>query len=229
MKTGADGFRERRVDMKLQYLGHSCFRAESGNWAVILDPYRPGTVPGLGDLREEADLCLCSHEHGDHNGREGVKIREAKCGENGENPFVIEKLDSWHDDRKGELRGSNTIHILHAEGMKVVHLGDLGCMPGEEQLKLLEGADALLAPVGGYYTAPPELICSLTERIRPRVMIPMHYRTQGSGFDVLSTCEDYLKNCRDTVCYDGDTLELTAQTPPHTAVLIQKYYLGSKP
>ena len=129
--------------MKLCYLGHSCFKVESKGYEIVLDPYGAGSVPGLGDLDVEADMCLCSHGHGDHHGTEGVKLREGSE----RNPFQIEKVESWHDDQKGELRGSNTIHILHAEDMKVVHMGDVGCVPEEWQLRVLAGADVLLVPV----------------------------------------------------------------------------------
>ena len=60
--------------MKLTWLGHSCFKVEKDGFAVILDPYRDGSVPGLKNVRETADMVLCSHEHGDHNGRECVTV-----------------------------------------------------------------------------------------------------------------------------------------------------------
>lgn len=203
--------------MKLQYLGHSCFKVESDGYEIVLDPYEPGSVPGLGDLDVEADLCLCSHGHGDHHGTDGVKIRggERNC------PFEIGKVESWHDDQGGTLRGSNTIHILCAEGMKVVHMGDVGCMPEEGQLEALLGADALLIPVGGYYTADIRIIRQIVERTAPRVVVPMHYRSAQSGFPVLKTCEEYLSGREDVIRYETDTLLLDQETKPQTAVLQQ--------
>ena len=69
-----------------------------------------------------------------------------------QNPFEILKIDTFHDEQKGRLRGPNCIHILKANGMKVAHLGDLGCSLSAEQMELLKKTDALLLPVGGYYT-----------------------------------------------------------------------------
>lgn len=203
--------------MKLQYLGHSCFKVESEGYEIILDPYEPGSVPGLRELNVEADLCLCSHGHGDHNGTGGVKIREGEKA----SPFVIEKVESWHDDQGGTLRGSNTIHILCAEGRKVVHMGDVGCLPEEGQMEALSGADVLLIPVGGFYTAELEIIRQIVERIAPRVVVPMHYRSEQSGFPVLKTREEYLSCCKDVIQYDTDTLILDTEMAPQTAVLLQ--------
>lgn len=173
--------------MKIQFLGHACFKVVSGEFAVILDPYSEGSVPGLRDLEEIANLCLCSHGHGDHHGVDRITVIE------GENPFSVKKLDSWHDDKKGTLRGANIIHILEADGVKAVHMGDIGCMPQSEQLAAVRGADVLMIPVGGHYTAAPEVICDMIRQINPKVIIPMHYRNEKSGFDVIGTCEEFVE------------------------------------
>ena len=107
--------------MKITWIGHSCFKIESAGYAIITDPYEDGYVPGLKPLRESADMVLCSHEHGDHNARNLIKIKEGqKC------PFTVETIDTWHDEVHGKKRGPNTIHILEAEGIRVAHMGDLG-------------------------------------------------------------------------------------------------------
>ena len=72
----------------------------------------------------------------------------------------------------------------------------------------MENADVIMAPVGGYYTAEPEVIRELIGRLSPAVMIPMHYRTEKSGFPVLKTCEEYLKDCENVTKYDTDSILL---------------------
>ena len=62
--------------MNITWIGHSCFKIESDGYIVITDPYEDGYVPGLKPLRESADMVLCSHEHGDHNARSLVSVRE---------------------------------------------------------------------------------------------------------------------------------------------------------
>ena len=53
----------------------------------------------------------------------------------------------------------------------------------------------------------------------PRVVIPMHYRGETFGFDVLGTVEAFADMCEVVVEYPGAFLELTKETEPHTAVL----------
>lgn len=203
------------MSIKIKWLGHSCFAVECKDYRIVLDPFEPGSVPGLLPVREEAHLVLCSHEHFDHNYRAGVVVSEQP----GENPFQVTALSSYHDDQQGALRGKNTIFLLEAEGMRIVHFGDIGCMPGELVLEKLRGADAVMIPVGGHYTVNAAEAQAILDEIRPRVVIPMHYRSEKFGFDVLSTVEDFLKLCGPTVRFGGTFLELTPETPRQVAVL----------
>lgn len=132
--------------MNITWLGHSCFVVESAGWRVVLDPYYVETYPAL---HIEADEALCSHGHRDHDFLEAVTLLGR---DKSESPFTVETVSTFHDDKKGSLRGENAIHILRAEGMTLVHCGDLGHELNEEQLAAVKGCDALLIPVGGYYT-----------------------------------------------------------------------------
>ena len=50
------------AEIQIQWLGHSCFRVECQGYAIVLDPFEPGSVPGLRDIQQTADQVLCSHE-----------------------------------------------------------------------------------------------------------------------------------------------------------------------
>ena len=64
-------------------------------------------------------MVLCSHEHSDHGYTQAVQIRE-----NGpENPFQITKIDTFHDDASGSMRGPNRIHLNKAGEIALVHAG----------------------------------------------------------------------------------------------------------
>ena len=103
----------------------------------------------------------------------------------------------------------------------MAHLGDLGCTLEPEQMEKLKGLDALMIPVGGFYTIDAKQAKALVDQLQPRVTIPMHYRGDGFGYEVTGPLEDYLALCRDqnVVRYPGNTLELTPDTPAQTAVL----------
>ena len=200
--------------MKITWLGHSCFTVESQGYKIVLDPYKDGSVPGLAPVREEADQVLCSHGHGDHCGTECVTLRQGKPS-----PFTVETIDTWHDGKKGALRGPNTIHILSDGQCRVAHLGDLGCDLTPEQKDRLRNLTALLIPVGGHYTIDAAQAKRLADELSPTVTVPMHYRQAGVGFDVIGTVDQFTRLCDNVVTYSGSELELTPQIVRQTAVL----------
>ena len=200
--------------MKLIWNGHSCFTVETEQGTVVLDPYEDHYVTGLGALNLKADAVLCSHDHKDHGAEEVVRLTGKPCA------VQVEKINTFHDEVGGAKRGVNVIHILSAEGMRVVHCGDLGCELEPEQMEQMKGADALLVPVGGFYTIDAAQAKQLVDTVKPRVVIPMHYRGDGFGYEVLARVEDYLLLCDNVVHYDTNVLELTKDTPAQTAVLI---------
>ena len=145
--------------------------------------------------------------------KELITLTGKECG------VGVEEIHTFHDPEEGKLRGTNIIHIFSAEGMKVAHMGDLGCELSAEQLEKLQGLDAMLVPVGGFYTIDAKQAKALVDAVKPRVVIPMHYRGENFGYEVIGPVEDYLALCDNVVKYEGNSLELTKDTPAQTAVL----------
>ena len=199
--------------MKITWLGHACFALESEGYRIILDPYTMDTYPALHTFGNEA---LCSHGHADHNYPQAVALtRGAK------RPFTVEKVATFHDEQGGALRGTNTMHILRAEGLTVVHCGDLGHFPTDEQLAAITGADALLIPVGGFYTIDAAMAKRVADAAKPRVIVPMHYRHEPYGLRPVGTLDEFTKLYAGVTYLDGNEFTLTAEQP--TGVIVPKY------
>ncbi len=201
--------------IKLTWLGHSCWKIEKDGVTIVLDPMQDGSVPGVRSVRESADLVLCSHGHGDHNAEQLITL----TGKDVSEVFDISSYECPHDDACGTKRGMNQIRILKSEGLSVAHMGDVGCIPAQEIIQALKGVDVMLLPVGGYFTLAPELAAKLVELTAPRVVIPMHYRTDSAGYDVISTVDGFLSFFDNTVYYDGPVFELDETTISQTAVM----------
>lgn len=176
--------------MKIEYLGHSCFRLDD---CLVIDPYKDGSVPGLPELRTSSAKVICTHEHADHSGRECVEIDDSRgCN------FDVVEVPSFHDDAGGALRGPNTIFVITgSDGEKLVHLGDLGHFPDDSQLAAISSADYLLIPVGGHYTIDARVAVKICEAAQPKWIIPMHYRTDVSGYPEIATVDEFLSLCEE--------------------------------
>ncbi|MHA1575890.1 MAG: MBL fold metallo-hydrolase, partial [Candidatus Thorarchaeota archaeon] len=53
--------------MKVTFLGHAAFKIESDGKTVFIDPWLSGPTSSMKtDEVENADICLVTHDHGDH-------------------------------------------------------------------------------------------------------------------------------------------------------------------
>lgn len=201
--------------MQIIWLGHSCFKIKSSNAVVMIDPYKDGSVPGLSDVRESADLVLCSHEHEDHSGRECVTLSGKDTPD-----IKITKIESYHDEHEGAQRGKNIIHVLEADGYRIAHLGDLGCALREEQKEPLKNLDLLLIPVGGFFTIDAHKAAELIRELKPKTVIPMHYREDGNayGYDVIGTVSEFTEIAGSVTAVDGS--EILMENRPETQVVV---------
>ncbi len=193
--------------MKIIWHGHSCFEISGKEGTIVFDPYQSGSVPGLNPLKLKANLVLCSHEHDDHNARNCVEVAPKD--------FKVTCIETYHDHHQGSHRGKNTIHIVDFEDMKVVHMGDIGYVM--DDVSKLKNCDILMIPIGGYYTIDTKEALEYIERIKPRIVIPMHYRSHEFGYDVLSTNEEFIKNRKD-ICYVKDVIEVNQETQKQTVI-----------
>ncbi len=176
--------------MKIRFLGHACFYLESDSGVrIITDPYKRGAFGALHyePVNEEADIVLISHDHADHNAINEVKgspevVKGA--GEKEVKGIKIKGIDTYHDESQGRERGKNTMFLFEVDGIKVLHLGDLGHELTENELKEIGEIDIVLAPVGGYFTIDAEKAFKILQNLRPRVFIPMHFKNEKVEFPI---------------------------------------------
>ena len=200
--------------VSIAYYGHSCFCLSCGGQRIVLDPYADGSVPGLPPLRLEAEYVYCSHQHSDHNAEVCVTL----TGKGQPPKFIVTELLTDHDGTGGSQRGKNIIRIFDFDGLRVAHFGDLGRPLTASERDALSGLDAALIPVGGFFTIDARQAKAVIDAIRPRVAVLMHFRTDHSGYEVISHMDDVVRAMGDVVLA-GNTLELTEDTPREIVIL----------
>ncbi len=203
--------------MRITWHGYACFEIESGGYTLALDPYRAGTLAGFPALDLCADEVLCSHGHDGHCAAGDVKLRHSAAA----SPFEIETLETDHDVMGGRLRGKNLVRIIRAEGLKIIHLGDLGCKLSQDGMSRITGADALMVPVGGILTIEPYSAYELCRAASPRVILPMHYNV-GGGSRRLRRLEEFTSLFAPVEVRFADTsgFVLTRETPSGVLALL---------
>lgn len=184
--------------MDIVYLGHSSLRLKGKTASLVTDPFDPDMV-GSSFPKVAADVVTVSHDHKDHSNTKSVK--DVKRVVNGPGEYEINEvsiigIQSFHDDKKGKLRGKNTIYVIEMDGLRIVHLGDLGHKLSEKIVEQIGDVDILMIPVGGEYTINASIAVEVVRSIEPKLVIPMHFKTpklKPETFAKLTTEEPFVK------------------------------------
>jgi len=135
----------------------------------------------------DADLVLITHEHADHNGLEAINgsppVLRSTAGRLQSPVGEVLAIASEHDEAAGTERGPNTIFVFDLDGVRVAHFGDFGQTAlRDEQAAAVGQVDLMFLPVGSGPTIGAEQASAIIERLSPRWVVPMHYRTHRIGF-----------------------------------------------
>lgn len=208
---------------KVQFLGHASFLITSSSGVrIVTDPYTSNERFNYLPVNETADVVTVSHEHSDHNNVATVGGQpEVIRGVGVKNVKGIEfrGIGSYHDDSSGKQRGANTIFCFSADGIKFCHLGDLGHQLGAEQVAEIGQVDVLFIPVGGGHTIDANAATLISNALKPRITIPMHYGTPKVTF-TLAGVEEFLKDKTNVKRLNTSILELKPSSLPVTPEII---------
>jgi L-ascorbate metabolism protein UlaG (beta-lactamase superfamily) len=211
--------------MKIKWLGHSAFLITSDSGTrIITDPYKPADDLKYGEIKESADIVTVSHDqHTDHNNVAAVRG----------NPQVVRKtteakgikfkgIPTYHDDAGGSKRGRNTVLCFEIDGVNVCHMGDLGHPLSQAQLAELDKVDVLLIPVGGFFTIDAKTASRVCDQLKPRVVIPMHYKTAKLDFPITGV-DEFLRGKDNVTRLDSSEVELKkGELPAGTQIMVPK-------
>lgn len=164
--------------MEIFNLGHACYLFKGENVSFVVDPYQDGSVPNLRLPRVSANYIFKSHEHSDHNAIDLIKCEPTNA------KLKYETIVVPHDHHNGAHRGLNIMHIFDIDGLKIIHTGDLGCIPNQDVLEKMKNADVLLIPINGHFTVSSNEVAEILKLVKPKLTIPMHYHKvrKNSGY-----------------------------------------------
>ena len=216
--------------MKVKWLGHASFLLTSDRGIkVVTDPYTTGGSINYGEIPETADVVTVSHEHGDHNNTSAVEGDPVVL--NGAGTWKVKGIEftgvsTFHDMVQGAQRGPNTVFCFTIDGIKVCHLGDLGHMLSDQEISEVGQVDLLLIPVGGNYTIDATVATEICTKFNPRVVIPMHYKTEGCDYPI-ADAEDFLRGrVKVSRRVDDSEIELSKESlPQNTETVVLKHSL----
>jgi L-ascorbate metabolism protein UlaG (beta-lactamase superfamily) len=200
----------------------------SGVWGLWFPKDFPKTV---------VDVCLSTHTHFDHDATDKVDATSVLDRMIGTWSFSDVKITAIADKHATDCPGSykwiNAVkefggdpyppnnpghldmvtYVVETGGMRILIWGDNRHNPPEEVWKSWGKIDVLTLPVdGSWHVLSYEQGDSIVERLKPKIVIPTHYRAPGvsSTLSTLQTADDYVQGQKKKQKLESSKLALTA-------------------
>lgn len=218
--------------MKVKWFGHAAFLVTSDEGRrVIIDPYEPGSYDGAvryEAITEEADCVLVTHDHADHNAVANLPGNPEVvkgAGQRTIRGLTFKGILTYHDETRGSQRGENTAFVFEMDGVTLCHLGDLGHTLSDKEVAEIGPVDVLLIPVGGVFTIDASHASRVVEQLRPKIVLPMHYKTKSCGFPIAGV-EPFLQDKQGVKRMDSSEVDITkADLPAQTQIIVLQHAL----
>ena len=225
--------------MEITWFGHAAFKLTPDDGpSVITDPYTPEGV-GYDPIAETAELVIISSDDDDAHCRADLIPGAPEVV----NALGVAQSGGWHQSAKGlavtaieaaewdkhpehAVPGQNGMYRFELDGLKIAHMGDVGNPLTPAQQDFFEDVDILFALGGGYLTIELPDLMEMIHRVRPRLIIPMHFRTltyrPRNTMWIGSFLEHFRDDAVDFAC--AHTITLTkADIPDTTRVCVMDY------
>ena len=69
-----------------------------------------------------------------------------------------------------------------------------------------------MIPVGGYFTIDAQQALEICKRLKPQVILPMHYKTAFNDDWTIAKVDGFLEACRGELGKEAETLDLLRVT-----------------
>lgn len=224
----------RPAAVTLRWYGHSTFLITSSQGTKILTDPMP-TNMGY-DIKpiDGVDIVTIGHEHSDHNNTKlatgnpivlrGLAGREWATVDQKVKDVTIRNVPTFHDNSQGTQRGKNSAFAFELDGLRIVHLSDLGHILSQEQAAAIGPVDVLLIPVGGFYTIDGAQATQVVQQLSPKIVVPMHYKTPRLSTDWPGTGVEPFLEGKKVDRPNNTTITISKTTLPQaTTVVVLNY------
>jgi len=201
--------------LQIRWHGHSCFEITNDK-TLVTDPH-DGKSIGIPAPNVQGDIILVSHDHYDHNCVKNVEKNGSKVVLDGRKRTIddieISGVDSFHDEEQGAKRGNNIMYKIEVDGLKFCHLGDLGHDLDEETVEKIGDVDVLFVPIGGTFTVDEKQAWDVIKKIKPKIVVPMHYKIGGLSLPIAGI-DAFLEQNPYKLLHVGNEIEIDKEDLP---------------
>ena len=201
--------------LQIRWHGHSCFEI-TNRVTLVTDPH-DGKSIGIHAPSVTGDIILVSHDHYDHNSVKSVEKEDCKIITDTRKRNItnveIKGIESFHDECRGEKRGSNIIYKFTMEDITFCHMGDLGHDLDEDTVQKIGDVDILFIPIGGTFTLDAKQAWRIIKKVKPRIAVPMHYKIGGLSLPI-TEIEPFLEKSKYEILKVGNEIDIEKEDLP---------------
>lgn len=201
--------------LTVTFLGHAGFIFDDGSHSHVIDPFLNGNP--LAPMDPDAVTCQSislTHGHEDHvgdseaiakrnnatiyaafelaefMGAKGIACEPMNPGGRISTSFGwIALTQAFHSSSYGGVyMGMPCGVVINIGGVTIYHCGDTGLFSDMKLIGEIYKPDIACIPIGDRFTMGPELASRAAEFIKPKIAVPIHYKTfpviaqDASGF-----------------------------------------------
>jgi len=163
----------------LQWYGHSSFLIHSGSQTKVVADPNFNVTPGI-----QADAVTVSNDHFTHNNTgavtgnpiilRGITFKQTwQPIRTSVKDITIVNIPSQRSANWGAI--ANSIFIFEMGSLCIAHLGNIGHLLTDEQVKVLQRVDIMMIPIDAMTNLGFDDIIKVVDQVKPPIVIPMHY------------------------------------------------------
>jgi L-ascorbate metabolism protein UlaG (beta-lactamase superfamily) len=152
--------------MVINYFGNGCFRLQSGETSLLINPDN-------NRLKADVTLKTLTATGADVVNEPGDEIVISFAGEYEEKEIEILGFPIAEESTEKFLK---TAYAVLWEGMKFVFLGHLSKPMDATLMEEFSEPDVLFLPVGGGHFLEPEVAAKIAKQLEARIVIPSFYK-----------------------------------------------------
>lgn len=184
--------------MQIQFLGHACFVLESEHARVLTDPF--SSHIGYAPVNVEADIVTLSHDNpkwhsclddvsGDFHVFRGLEHLGQATFIKGVKLEAVRVWEKSSDGSEADDTDLAMVRMTFSNGLRILHMGDVGHALTESQIAACGEVDVLLALAGGFPTLSLEHLLDFVAVLKPKIVVPMHFAVPGLKMQCLPVDE----------------------------------------
>ncbi|HYA27755.1 MAG TPA: MBL fold metallo-hydrolase [Acidobacteriota bacterium] len=163
----------------VQWYGHSSFLIHSGSQTKVVADPNFNVTPGI-----QADAVTVSNDHFTHNNTgavtgnpiilRGITFKQTwQPIRTSVKDITIVNIPSQRSANWGAI--ANSIFIYEMGSLCIAHLGNIGHLLTDEQVKVLQRVDVMMIPIDAMTNLGFEDVLRVVDQVKPPIVIPMHY------------------------------------------------------